>query len=249
LPIGRLGRGSRLPENDPGGAKPFLRTPWFRTALVVLEHGLWAVAILAAAVLGYVYLDQVVHEQRQASRLRELAREAAAPIQFVAARQRDGVVRRVSTRPPPANGEPIGRLEIPGAGISVIVAAGTDALTLRRGAGHIDGTALPGDPGNVGLAGHRDTVFRGLRKLRAADRIFLVTADGSYEYEVESLQTVTPERGDVLDSSSHPTLTLVTCFPFDFVGPAPLRFIVRAREVTGTRTSEVTLGNDSARLR
>jgi sortase A len=117
-------------------------------------------------------------------------------------------------------------------GISAIVAAGTDPLTLRRGIGHIEGTALPGEPGNIGLAGHRDTVFRGLRKLRPADRIVLVTADESFEYAVESMQTVAPERIDVLDSTSHSTITLVTCYPFDFIGPAPLRFIVRAREVS-----------------
>ncbi|MCM2269177.1 MAG: class D sortase, partial [Thermoanaerobaculia bacterium] len=128
-------------------------------------------------------------------------------------------------------GEPIARLEIPGAGVSAVVAAGTDARTLRRGVGHIDGTALPGELGNIGLAGHRDTVFRGLRKLRPGDRIRLVTAGEAIEYTVESLLTVTPDRSDVLDPSPLPTLTLVTCYPFDFVGPAPMRYIVRAREV------------------
>jgi sortase A len=181
------------------------------------------VALVAAGYLSYVAVDRAVHESRQTSRLRELSRAAATPA--LATR------RTAVASPPPANGEPIGRLEIPGAGISVIVAAGTDALTLRRGVGHIQGTALPGEPGNVGLAGHRDTVFRGLRDLRPADRILLVTPSGSFEYLVESLQTVAPERSDVLDPSSYPTLTLVTCFPFDFIGPAPLRFIVRAREV------------------
>lgn len=131
-----------------------------------------------------------------------------------------------------APGEPFGRLEIPGVGISAVVAGGTDKLTLRRGVGHIDGTALPGEPGNIGLAGHRDTVFRGLRKLRSADRISLTTTDGSFEYVVEELSIVQPERSDVLDPRARPTLTLVTCFPFDYVGPAPLRFIVRARQVS-----------------
>jgi sortase A len=138
---------------------------------------------------------------------------------------------------PLETGDPIGLLEIPSAGISEIVAEGTDVLTLRRGVGHIVGTARPGEPGNVGLAGHRDTVFRGLRKLRRADRIVLVTAGGSFEYAVEALQTVGPERTDVLDAGSHPTLTLVTCYPFDFIGPAPLRFVVRAREVGPSLTS------------
>ena len=194
----------------------------------VFESGLWLVALLAVGYLGYVTLDRVVYEKQQERRLQELS--SASTLAFASRPMAMGPPP-AATRPPPANGDLIGRLDIPDADISVIVAAGTDPLTLRRGVGYIPGTALPGEPGNVGLAGHRDTVFRGLRNLRVADRIFLVTADESFEYAVESLQTVTPERGDVLNPSAHPTLTLVTCYPFDFVGPAPLRFIVRAREV------------------
>lgn len=194
-------------------------------------------AISAAALLAYVSLDRVVHEQQQATRLRALERESSVSIPAVSAGQGSATARSIATRPPLANGDPIGRLEIPGAGISAIVAAGTDTRTLRRGVGHIDGTALPGEPGNIGLAGHRDTVFRGLRKLRTSDSIFLVTPGGSFEYAVESLRTVAPDRNDVLDPSPRPTLTLVTCFPFDFVGPAPLRFIVTAREVGDLRST------------
>jgi LPXTG-site transpeptidase (sortase) family protein len=160
------------------------------------------VGLLAAGWLTYVTLDGVLHQTRQASRLRELTLASSASILATTAADRESP--RAPTRPPLANGDPIGQLEIPGAGISVIVAAGTDALTLRRGVGHIEGTALPGEPGNVGLAGHRDTVFRGLRNLRPADRISLVTPSGSFEYSVESLQTVAPERTDVLDASALP---------------------------------------------
>lgn len=176
--------------------------------------------------LGYVALDRMVSDMQQTKKLAELSRTTSS--QSPAEGRID---RQPAGRQSPASGDPIGRLEIPGAGISVIVAAGTDAVTLRRGVGHIDGTALPGEPGNVGLAGHRDTVFRTLRKLRPTDPISLITADGVFEYAVESLQTVPPERMDVLDASTHPTLTLVTCYPFDFIGPAPLRFVVRAREI------------------
>jgi len=202
-----------------------------RAALRVLQLGLWAVALLAAGYLSYVALDRMIYEKQQANRLRELTRLASIATSPVVASRPTAMAPPAAASPPPENGAPIGRLEIPSAGISVIVAAGTDDLTLQRGVGHIDGTALPGEPGNIALAGHRDTVFRGLRKLRPADLIFLVTPSGSFEYAVESLQTVEPERTDVLDASSHPTLTLVTCYPFDFIGPAPLRFIVRAREV------------------
>jgi sortase A len=218
-----------------------------RAAFRLIEGGLWGVALVAAGYLIYVTLDRVVHQTQQASRLRELSQATSSPA--LEPRLTAVALPPAATRQPPENGEPIGRLEIPGVGISAIVAAGTDALTLRRGVGHIDGTALPGETGNVGLAGHRDTVFRGLRKLHPADRIFLVTAGGSFEYAVESLQTVAPERSDVLDPSAHPTLTLVTCYPFDFIGPAPLRFIVRARQVSrsGATPDLTELSRDAKR--
>jgi sortase A len=203
-----------------------------RAALRLLERGLWSVALVVAGVLGYVALDRVVHDRLQTRKLQELARAPTASVPTIATRPGSPAeMAAPATTRPLENGDPIGRLEIPSVGVSAIVAAGTDARTLRRGIGHIDGTALPGEPGNVGLAGHRDTVFRGLRNLRPADPIFLVTPGGTFEYAIESLQTVAPERSDVLDPSSHPTLTLVTCYPFDFIGPAPLRFIVRAREI------------------
>lgn len=195
-----------------------------------LELVLWLVAVAAASYVAFVTLDRGLHARRLAARMRapERARvESVAPDFAPAAAPSAAPVRR----PPPSRGEPIGRLEIPAAGVSEIVSAGADARTLRRGVGHIDGTALPGEAGNVALAGHRDTVFRGLREIRVGDRIFLTTDDGSFEYVVETLQTVAPERSDVLNAAPHPTLTLVTCYPFDYVGPAPLRFVVRAREV------------------
>lgn len=136
----------------------------------------------------------------------------------------DGVRRRASHGP-------LGKLEIKSAGVSVVVGAASDHVALRRSAGHIQGTAYPGDPGNVGIAGHRDTSFRGLRKIKVGDRIAMKTPDGSFEYKVEALTTVDPEDIEVLAPSPYPTLTLVTCYPFDFIGAAPQRFIVRARQV------------------
>jgi sortase A len=210
------------------GARPVVPR---RAALRWLEVGLWSVALLTAAWLGFVALDRSMHARQQTRWLDELANRAAISIPEPAQRAVATTSPPAAPRRLPVRGEPIARLEIPGADLSVVVAAGTDARTLRRGVGHIDGTALPGESGNIGLAGHRDTVFRGLRKLRPDDRIFLVTAGESIEYAIESLRTVAPDRNDVLDPSPQPTLTLVTCYPFDFVGPAPLRFIVRAREV------------------
>lgn len=209
-----------------------------RSPLRWLEGALWAVALAAGGYLGWVALDQSIHQTRQAKEWRESSRALATSSPGAAPAGATGIV--IATAPPPAmrprpaQGELIGRIEISGVGVSAFVAAGTDSLTMRRGVGHIDGTALPGEPGNVGLAGHRDTVFRGLRRIKVADRIVLTTPDGSFEYVVENLRTVQPSQVEVLDPSPYPTLTIVTCFPFDFIGPAPMRYIVRAREVGRT---------------
>jgi sortase A len=112
-----------------------------------------------------------------------------------------------------------------------VVVEGIDKTTLRRAVGHIPGTALPGHPGNVGLAGHRDTFFRSLKDLKIDDEVELSTLAGNFKYEVESLRVVDPENVGVLAQSGHNVLTLVTCYPFYYVGPAPMRWIVRARQV------------------
>jgi len=145
--------------------------------------------------------------------------------------------RQLQPAPPPFSGASamgglVGRMEIPRLGISMMVAEGTEEATLRRAGGHIRGTALPGRPGNVGIAGHRDTLFRPLRNVRQNDLITLTTLQGEYRYRVVSTQIVSPSDLTVLDPDGHEILTLVTCHPFYFVGPAPDRFIVRAKRVT-----------------
>jgi sortase A len=126
----------------------------------------------------------------------------------------------------------IGRIEIPRLLLSAVVVEGTDKTTLRRAVGHIPGTALPGQPGNVGLAGHRDTFFRPLKDLKIKDEVQVSTLYGDFKYEVESIRVVEPDNVGVLASSEENVLTLVTCYPFYYVGPAPKRFIVRARQVS-----------------
>ena len=113
-----------------------------------------------------------------------------------------------------------------------VVREGAGEDTLDVALGHIPGTALPGQPGNVGIAGHRDTLFRGLRKIEKNDVIEFQTPAGSYSYKVESTEIVKPEDVGVLDASEHPEMTLVTCYPFYYVGAAPSRFIVKARLIT-----------------
>jgi sortase A len=125
----------------------------------------------------------------------------------------------------------IGRLEIPRLNLAVMVREGADEGTLSRAVGHIPGTALPGNIGNVGLAGHRDTFFRALRNIRSDDVIELQTTAGTYRYLVKSTRIVTPRDVSVLQASGGETLTLVTCYPFYYVGSAPKRFIVHATQI------------------
>ena len=134
-------------------------------------------------------------------------------------------------------GSPIGLLEVPRLGLSVIVLEGTDEHTLQLGAGHIENTAFPGELGNLGIAGHRDTFFRPLKDIRQNDRITMTTPAGSFEYRVQCTEIVKATDTHVLAPSSSLSLTLVTCYPFYFVGAAPERFIVWAIETGRTLPS------------
>jgi sortase A len=126
-------------------------------------------------------------------------------------------------------GDVIGRLEIPRLGISVMVLQGTDTATLIAGAGHVPGTPSPGGNGNVVIAAHRDTFFRGLEGIRAGDTIRVETVRATYEYVVELTHVVDPQDTQVMESRARSELTLITCYPFYFVGSAPQRFVVLAR--------------------
>ena len=128
----------------------------------------------------------------------------------------------------------LARLDIPSIKLSVIVLPGVDALCLNGGVGHIPGTPPPGEPGNVGIAGHRDGFFRGLEKIAAGDVIRLTTPRGSFEYRVQWTRIVEPRDVEVLADAGDDAMTLVTCYPFRILGSAPKRFIVRAG-CAGTR--------------
>jgi len=121
-------------------------------------------------------------------------------------------------------------MDIPRLGVSVAVLQGSKSRMLRLGAGHIEGTPLPGEAGNSGIAGHRNTFFRDLKDIWQKDEIQLQTATGLLHYEVEWVKLVVPDDISVLAPSTESVLTLVTCYPFYFVGPAPERFVVRAHK-------------------
>ncbi|MHB0969972.1 MAG: class D sortase [Thermoanaerobaculia bacterium] len=122
-------------------------------------------------------------------------------------------------------------IEIPRLRLSAIVREGADEETLELAVGHVPGTALPGEEGNIALAGHRDTFFRPLRRIKMNDRIRVIVPPNTYEYEVTSLDIVEPDEVSVLESSGIEELTLVTCYPFRFIGHAPKRFIVKAERI------------------
>jgi len=133
------------------------------------------------------------------------------------------------------DGGAIGEIQIPRLGLTAIVVQGDSSAILQRAVGHVADTALPGESGNVVLAGHRDTFFRPLKRVHAGDAITLKTRDGDFEYRVESTAVVPPSDVQVLQSTGGRTLTLITCYPFSYLGSAPDRFIVRARETGGPR--------------
>ncbi len=128
---------------------------------------------------------------------------------------------------------PLAILSIPRINLEVAVLEGTDEWTLNRAVGRIAGTAAVGAPGNLGIAGHRDGFFRGLKELVEGDKLDLLTPEGKQEYEVDGIRIVYPRDVEVLDSRPAPSLTLVTCYPFYYVGSAPQRYIVQATLLPG----------------
>jgi sortase A len=134
---------------------------------------------------------------------------------------------------------PLAVLEIHKLRIRVPVFDGTDDLTLNRGVGRIIGTARPGETGNIGIAGHRDGFFRGLKDISEGDEIDLTTTDSKATYIVDQIEIVSPADVRVLQPRPSPSITLVTCYPFYFVGDAPKRFIVHASLASGRVTNKV----------
>ena len=141
-----------------------------------------------------------------------------------------------SKRPPDrAEGSLVGRIDIPRLDLSAVVFEGTTDDTLARGVGHLRGSAGPGERGNLVLAGHRDTFFRELRNIREGDEVNIKGPQGEFEYKVESTTIVNPDQTEVLEPGNGDTLTLITCYPFRYIGNAPQRFIVRASKIEGAR--------------
>jgi sortase A len=168
--------------------------------------------------------------------------EAAALVASVAPPRITGREFPAATRAPkPHRGSAIGALSIPKVALSAIVLHGSDTQTLRHAPGHLENTALPGEAGNVVIAGHRDSFFRGLSEVIVGDDIFIDTADGHLHYRVTSTAAVNAHDLSVLAPTDEATLTLITCYPFWVLGPAPDRFVVRAALVSNTAFASHTV--------
>jgi sortase A len=148
------------------------------------------------------------------------------------ATHRGSLQRHEPQRIPSAEGAVIGRVFVPRLSLTAMVEEGADDDILLRAVGHIPGTALPGANGNVAIAGHRDSFLRALKDVRRNDEIDFETLDGSFRYTVDQLTVVDPDNISVLKPTPEKTLTIVTCFPFRYIGHAPRRYIVRARQIS-----------------
>jgi sortase A len=122
----------------------------------------------------------------------------------------------------------VGRIEVPRIKLSAVAREGVDVRTLRGSVGHVPGTSLPGGTGNAAFAAHRDTFFSPLKFIRAGDQVVITTPDGVHRYAVTGTRVVDPSDVSVLQPLAGRHLTLITCYPFDYVGSAPKRFIVQA---------------------
>ena len=196
-------------------------------------------ALLGAVGLHYARGARAQQEGGEALR-RSLAgrytRASSAPVGA-----RDNLPRTGYERPPadyPA-GQPLGRLRIPSARMDWVVFGGADDATLEKGPGHVPGTAMPGRDGgyeNCVITAHRDAHFRNLGWLRKGHMIELETpSSGVRRYRVVSREIVTPKTVRVLAPSRKPRLTLITCYPFTYIGPAPRRLVIVAEPVATPR--------------
>jgi LPXTG-site transpeptidase (sortase) family protein len=201
---------------SPGGIATLNTRTWRSFILLVAYYLFLTGGVVGLAYAGYVFVDAHNYQTREQNAFE------AAQVKNLS----------VSDQPRPVtDGETMGEMEVARLGLKVMVVQGDSPTILQRAVGHLSGTALPGEAGNVALAGHRDTFFRPLRNIRSGDAIMFRTLDGEFRYQVESTDVVPPSDVSVLQPLGGRTLTLITCFPFYYVGAAPDRFIVRARQV------------------
>jgi sortase A len=203
---------SRLRRGETQMDKPLNRA-WNAVDFRALPFSIYFFGILGILTLGYwvsVFYESQAYQKRALRDFNNTATPHRRPAYY------------------PRAGSGIAILSIPRLGMSSLVVEGTDDDELKVAPGHIPGTAFPGSAGNIGIAGHRDTFFRPLRNIHMGDIITLATRQRKFQYRVASTEVVRPRDVRVLDRTAQETLTLVTCYPFSFVGSAPKRFVVHA---------------------
>jgi len=210
-----------------------------------IERAAWGAGVAALTIWGAATVARHLgstHELRRFQAAREPAPRPLHGISFSAPNTALWDPKRIAewraTQTPSAP-PPLAVLRIPRVGVEAPVLEGTDDWTLNRGVGHIEDTAAPGVDGNVGIAGHRDGFFRPLKDITSGDLLEVETRAGVAQYHVDRVWIVNPDDVSVLDPTPSPSVTLVTCYPFYYVGSAPQRFIVRAvrADATGLRAS------------
>jgi sortase A len=223
-----------------------------------IEAGLMVSGLALLAFFGAAHLERLISSRAALKAFESLDTAVASPA-GVAAHESAPVldfslwdearVRAYRQGPSAHVGAPLAVLEISKIHLVAPVLNGTDDLTLNHGVGRVEGTARPGERGNIGIAGHRDSFFRGLKEVRAGDAIELRTYTGSDTYIIDQTQIVMPWDVEVLRPRSVPSVTLVTCYPFYFIGSAPKRFVVTAHfaesRAAGPTTSESRLPQQS----
>ena len=199
------------------------------------ERGLVAVGASCLLWVGATSLSAIVYQVEQSASLERVGQVLHWP-------EADLVGKVVKTTL--EAGAPIGRLEIPRIGLTAVVAEGDDERTLKLAVGHLPDTPLPWQEGNSALAGHRDSFFRPLRHIQVGDDIHFTTERGTLRYRVTRHTVVDPAELWVLNPSPTAALTLITCYPFDYVGPAPRRFIVHAERMSNASDSAPTIATE-----
>jgi sortase A len=196
--------------------------------LGLLLLSLYASARIYSAVYSRAEVSRFwkAHEDSLANRAHKTSQQDAGSPDFRLWSEKRIAAYQASLRS--SSSPPLAVLQIASLDLEVPILEGTDDLTLDRGVGHIEGTTMPGEKGNVGIAGHRDGFFRVLKDVHPRDIIELDTHKSRERYQVDEILIVAPEAVSVLGPRSKPSLTLVTCYPFYFVGSAPQRFIVHA---------------------
>jgi sortase A len=187
----------------------------------------WAWGMFEAALYQHVQKTQFEQDRAEVSELPAVAHAPPDPRRDPVLKGRVSKANLVSPWLFDRDPQLLGEIDVPRLEWNVMVREGMDDATLRKAAGHVPATAFPGEPGNFVVLGHRDTLFRPLRGLEQGDRVLVRTMDGNFDYSIDSIEVVPPEQVTLLGGPAERSITLVTCFPFDFVGPAPRRFVAR----------------------